>query len=245
MRHVLNFIIFLFFLLISINAYSNDTIQEFIENNHKLIAKSSSKTVDPILNDIKKYNQDDVKKFLILWKSKELSIIKDSNLIVYTEKNEDKIIAYDIFNNNEIGKFTKKQLKSIKPNSGVRSKIDSALVEYQILDEDINVRRESLQSLKRDIQKTHLKILRTAYENEVDNILREEIYKVLNFAILKFSKSEKEKLDVLSFFSNDTSLEVRASLNNLLNTSDILFTNNNKIIGNIARKIRYFKFFFK
>ena len=237
MRHVLNFFIFLFFLLISINAYSNDTIQEFIENNHKLIAKSSSKTVDPILNDIKKYNQDDVKKFLILWKSKELSIIKDSNLIVYTEKNEDKIIAYDIFNNNEIGKFTKKQLKSIKPNSGVRSKIDSALVEYQILDEDINVRRESLQSLKRDIQKTHLKILRTAYENEVDNNLREEIYKVLNFAILKFSKSEKEKLDVLSFFSNDTSLEVRASLNNLLNTSDILFTNNKKIIGNIARKI--------
>ena len=123
MRHVLNFFIFLFFLLISINAYSNDTIQKFIENNHKLIAKSSSKTVDPILNDIKKYNQDDVKKFLILWKSKELSIIKDSNLIVYTEKNEDTIIAYDIFNNNEIGKFTKKQLKSIKPNSGVRSKI--------------------------------------------------------------------------------------------------------------------------
>ena len=237
MRHVLNFFIFLFFLLISINAYSNDTIQKFIENNHKLIAKSSSKTVDPILNDIKKYNQDDVKKFLILWKSKELSIIKDSNLIVYTEKNEDTIIAYDIFNNNEIGKFTKKQLKSIKPNSGVRSKIDSALVEYQILDEDINVRRESLQSLKRDIQKTHLKILRTAYENEVDNILREEIYKVLNFAILKFSKSEQEKLDVLSFFSNDTSLEVRASLNNLLNTSDILFTNNKKIMGNIARKI--------
>ena len=237
MRHVLNFFIFLFFLLISINAYSNDTIQEFIENNHKLIAKSSSKTVDPILNDIKKYNQDDVKKFLILWKSKELSIIKDSNLIVYTEKNEDTIIAYDIFNNNEIGKFTKKQLKSIKPNSGVRSKIDSALVEYQILDEDINVRRESLQSLKRDIQKTHLKILRTAYENEIDNNFREEIYKVLNFAILKFSKSEQEKLDVLSFFSNDTSLEVRASLNNLLNTSDILFTNNKKIIGNIARKI--------
>ncbi len=237
MRHVLNFFIFLFFLLISISAYSNDTIQEFIQNNYKLIAKSSSKTVDPILNDIKIYSQDDVKKFLILWKSKELSIIKDSNLIVYTEKNEDTIIAYDIFNNNEIGKFTKKQLKSIKPNSGVRSKIDSALVEYQILDEDINVRRESLQSLKRDIQKTHLKILRTAYENEIDNNFREEIYKVLNFAILKFSKSEQEKLDVLSFFSNDTSLEVRASLNNLLNTSDILFTNNKKIIGNIARKI--------
>ena len=237
MRNVLNFFIFLFFLLISVSAYSNDTIQEFIENNYKLIAKSSSKTVDPILNDIKIYEQDDVKKFLILWKSKKLSIIKDSNIIVYTEKKEEIIIAYNIFNNNEIGNFTKKQLKSIKPNSGVRSKIDLALVEYQILDKDINVRRESLKSLKRDIQKTHLKILRTAYENEVDNILREEIYKVLNFAILKFSKSEKEKLDVLSFFSNDTSLEVRASLNNLLNTSDILFTNNKKIIGNIARKI--------
>ena len=237
MKHVFNSFLLIFFLLISFSVHSNTTIQEFINSNYKLISKSSSKTVDPVLNDIKIFNQDDVKKFLILWKSKELSIIKDSNLIVYTEKKEDTIIAYDIFNNNEIGKFTKKQLKSIKPNSGVRSKIDSALVEYQILDEDINVRRESLQSLKRDIQKTHLKILRTAYENEVDNNLREEIYKVLNFAILKFSKSEQEKLDVLSFFSNDTSLEVRASLNNLLNTSDILFTNNKKIMGNIARKI--------
>ena len=237
MKHVFNSFLLIFFLLISFSVHSNTTIQEFINSNYKLISKSSSKTVDPVLNDIKIYNQDDVKKFLILWKSKELSIIKDSNLIVYTEKKEDIIIAYDIFNNNEIGKFTKKQLKSIKPNSGVRSKIDSALVEYQILDEDINVRRESLQSLKRDIQKTHLKILRTAYENEIDNNFREEINKVLNFAILKFSKSEQEKLDVLSFFSNDTSLEVRASLNNLLNTSDILFTNNKKIMGNIARKI--------
>ena len=237
MKHVFNSFLLIFFLLISFSVHSNTTIQEFINSNYKLISKSSSKTVDPVLNDIKIYNQDDVKKFLILWKSKELSIIKDSNLIVYTEKKEDTIIAYDIFNNNEIGKFTKKQLKSIKPNSGVRSKIDSALVEYQILDEDINVRRESLQSLKRDIQKTHLKILRTAYENEIDNNFREEINKVLNFAILKFSKSEQEKLDVLSFFSNDTSLEVRASLNNLLNTSDILFTNNKKIMGNIARKI--------
>ena len=237
MKHVFNSFLLIFFLLISFSVHSNTTIQEFINSNYKLISKSSSKTVDPVLNDIKIFNQDDVKKFLILWKSKELSLIKDSNLIVYTEKNEDTIIAYDIFNNNEIGKFTKKQLKSIKPNSGVRSKIDSALVEYQILDQDINVRRESLQSLKRDIQKTHLKILRTAYENEIDNNFREEIYKVLNFAILKFSKSEQEKLDVLSFFSNDTSLEVRASLNNLLNTSDILFTNNKKIMGNIARKI--------
>ena len=237
MKHVFNSFLLIFFLLISFSVHSNTTIQEFINSNYKLISKSSSKTVDPVLNDIKIFNQDDVKKFLILWKSKELSIIKDSNLIVYTEKKEDIIIAYDIFNNNEIGKFTKKQLKSIKPNSGVRSKIDSALVEYQILDEDINVRRESLQSLKRDIQKTHLKILRTVYENEIDNNFREEIYKVLNFAILKFSKSEQEKLDVLSFFSNDTSLEVRASLNNLLNTSDILFTNNKKIMGNIARKI--------
>ena len=237
MKHVFNSFLLIFFLLISFSVHSNTTIQEFINSNYKLISKSSSKTVDPVLNDIKNFNQDDVKKFLILWKSKELSIIKDSNLIVYTEKKEDTIIAYDIFNNNEIGKFTKKQLKSIKPNSGVRSKIDSALVEYQILDEDINVRRESLQSLKRDIQKTHLKILRTAYENEIDNNFREEINKVLNFAILKFSKSEQEKLDVLSFFSNDTSLEVRASLNNLLNTSDILFTNNKKIMGNIARKI--------
>ena len=237
MKHVFNSFLLIFFLLISFSVHSNTTIQEFINSNYKLISKSSSKTVDPVLNDIKIYNQDDVKKFLILWKSKELSLIKDSNLIVYTEKKEDTIIAYDIFNNNEIGKFTKKQLKSIKPNSGVRSKIDSALVEYQILDEDINVRRESLQSLKRDIQKTHLKILRTAYENEIDNNFREEINKVLNFAILKFSKSEQEKLDVLSFFSNDTSLEVRASLNNLLNTSDILFTNNKKIMGNIARKI--------
>ena len=237
MKHVFNSFLLIFFLLISFSVHSNTTIQEFINSNYKLISKSSSKTVDRVLNYIKIFNQDDVKKFLILWKSKELSIIKDSNLIVYTEKNEDTIIAYDIFNNNEIGKFTKKQLKSIKPNSGVRSKIDSALVEYQILDQDINVRRESLQSLKRDIQKTHLKILRTAYENEIDNNFREEIYKVLNFAILKFSKSEQEKLDVLSFFSNDTSLEVRASLNNLLNTSDILFTNNKKIMGNIARKI--------
>ena len=237
MKHVFNSFLLIFFLLISFSVHSNTTIQEFINSNYKLISKSSSKTVDPVLNDIKIFNQDDVKKFLILWKSKELSLIKDSNLIVYTEKKEDIIIAYDIFNNNEIGKFTKKQLKSIKPNSGVRSKIDSALVEYQILDEDINVRRESLQSLKRDIQKTHLKILRTAYENEIDNNFREEINKVLNFAILKFSKSEQEKLDVLSFFSNDTSLEVRASLNNLLNTSDILFTNNKKIMGNIARKI--------
>ena len=109
MKHVFNSFLLIFFLLISFSVHSNTTIQEFINSNYKLISKSSSKTVDPVLNDIKIFNQDDVKKFLILWKSKELSIIKDSNLIVYTEKKEDTIIAYEILNNIEMVKFTKKK----------------------------------------------------------------------------------------------------------------------------------------
>ena len=63
------FSIFLCFslLILGFQSKADGNIRVFIQENNKLISKSSSKTVGPVLKEIKKFDQDDIIKFLNLW----------------------------------------------------------------------------------------------------------------------------------------------------------------------------------
>ena len=233
------FSIFLCFslLILGFQSKADGNIRVFIQENNKLISKSSSKTVGPVLKEIKKFDQDDIIKFLNLWKTKKLYLIKKSGAIVYVIKEGDYYSAFDIFNNEKIAEFDKKEIKNIKPNSGVRSKIDASLVEYQIFNSNIEIRKKAIGYLNKNVEKSHLKLLRQASDTEVNKSLKEKILKILKFAILEFSEDHNEKIKIIESFSRDTSLEVRASLNKLLKTSDIKIRKNKKLDINEARII--------
>ena len=232
------YIIFLYVFFINLPAVAHhDEFNIFLIENSENIIKSSAKTVDSILRDIQSFDDEIVSRFLELWKSKSLYYIKDTKQVVIVNENEESLDALEIDGLTRIGNYSKKEIKKIKPNSGVRAKIDSILVKYQISNSDINVRQKSIESLKRNIRPEHLEVLQDAYINESDAELKTVIDRLLKFAIVKYSDSNDKKLEIIESFKGDTAIEIRASLNQLLNSSEVkvgISLPNNK---NIARVI--------
>ena len=154
------YIIFLYAFFINLPAVAHhDEFNIFLIENSENIIKSSAKTVDSILRDIQSFDDEIVSRFLELWKSKSLYYIKDTKQVVIVNENEESLDALEIDGLTRIGNYSKKEIKKIKPNSGVRAKIDSILVKYQISNSDINVRQKSIESLKRNIRPEHLSLI--------------------------------------------------------------------------------------
>ena len=216
------YIIFLYVFFINLPAVAHhDELNIFLIENSENIIKSSAKTVDSILRDIQSFDDEIVSRFLELWKSKSLYYIKDTKQVVIVNENEESLDALEIDGLTRIGNYSKKEIKKIKPNSGVRAKIDSILVKYQISNSDINVRQKSIESLKRNIRPEHLEVLQDAYINESDAELKTAIDRLLKFEIIKHSDSNDKKLEIIESFKGDTAIEIRASLNQLLNSSEV------------------------
>ncbi len=228
------FLIILFSLLSFNSAFSEENFDNFLFKNSKLIINSSSKTVGTFLEKINVYDQNTVSRFLNLWKNKKLFYIKETKKIVLISKFDNKTYyAIDIFSNAKIGKKKKKDFKKIKPNSGVRAKIATALVNFQIFSNDKNKRINSINALEKKILPEHLKLLRKAFLLEEDDRLKIKIKKLLQFAILQHGTDDKEKIKVLNELKTNTSIEVRAVLSKLLRTSEIKVTRNIEDLNNL------------
>ena len=231
----MKYLLIILFSLLSFNsAFSEENFDNFLFKNSKLIINSSSKTVGTFLEKINVYDQNTVSRFLNLWKNKKLFYIKETKKIVLISKFDNKTYyAIDIFSNAKIGKKKKKDFKKIKPNSGVRTKIATALVNFQIFSNDKNKRINSINALEKKILPEHLKLLRKAFLLEEDDRLKIKIKKLLQFAILQHGTDDKEKIKVLNELKTNTSIEVRAVLSKLLRTSEIKVTRNIEDLNNL------------
>ena len=231
----MKYLLIILFSLLSFNsAFSEENFDNFLFKNSKLIINSSSKTVGTFLEKINVYDQNTVSRFLNLWKNKKLFYIKETKKIVLISKFDNKTYyAIDIFSNAKIGKMRKKDFKKIKPNSGVRAKIATALVNFQIFSNDKNKRINSINALEKKILPEHLKLLRKAFLLEEDDRLKIKIKKLLQFAILQHGTDDKEKIKVLNELKTNTSIEVRAVLSKLLRTSEIKVTRNIEDLNNL------------
>ena len=176
-------LLFSFLLVLSVltapqRAIASSEFIEILNKNVALIQKSSSKTVAPVLAEIQSYGTRIAADFLKDWKNKELFFIKESSRIIRvdsTGKNEDdkKIVTIsDAVTNEKLGTRLSKDVKQIKPNSGVRAKIASALVPVLLASENIQDRQEGLDTLSRDIKSSHLEPLKNAIAAERNEDLK-------------------------------------------------------------------------
>jgi len=70
------------------------------------------------------------------------------------------------------GEFPRTELEQLKPNSGIRALIATALVQFQLNDPDRAKREDALTSIQRDPEAAHLEPLRASIESEPDGISR-------------------------------------------------------------------------
>ena len=202
------------------HAQSSD-LAAVIDTHRAAIAKASRKTIDPVLADMIATGSELVPEFLEKWRDKDLWEVKESGAFVYALKEGDGYALTDPLSREPLGTATKKELKQLKPNSGVRSVIATALVQFQLSDPDLARRSAGVQSIERDPEAAHLGPLRASIESEPDADLKARKIRLERLLTVRFDEDEAARVGAIESFKGDLGIDARAALNPLLVTRTV------------------------
>ena len=201
----------------SLYASQNLKFENVLSENFKLITKSSSKTIDPVIKKLLNTNAPIVGDFLKKWKNKKLYFIKKTKSIVsLKEINTNGYELVQFSNKKNLGFFKKAEIKKIKPNSGVRSKISNALIGFQLLSTDVDIRVKGLETLSRKFNPEHLTPLKNALAKETNLKIKKRMSQLLIFGTIQYSKNENEIISSLKSLEGNLSIEARGVISSLL-----------------------------
>ena len=221
----------------SLYASQNVKFENVLSENFKLITKSSSKTIDPVIKKLLNTNDPIVGDFLKKWKNKKLYFIKNTSSIVSLKEistNGYELVQFS--NKKNLGFFKKTEIKKIKPNSGVRSKISNALIGFQLLSKDVDMRVKSLETLRRKFNPEHLTPLKNALAKETNLKIKERMSQLLIFGTIQNSDNENEIISSLKSLEGNLSIEARGTISSLLKNK-IFVSTQKPTSPNLARII--------
>lgn len=200
-------------------APAMSALQTVVQANFPKIKRGSVKTAQPVIDAIQETGEPGASRFLKDWQSKDLWYRKADELIVTVKKSKGKTFdLIDITSGAVIGQAAKKELKQIKPNSGVRALLGAALVASQLVSVDLATRKESLDSLARDPKASHLAPLRKAIAKESDAGLKAQMSRLERLLTMQYESDIPARVAAIEAFSGDLGLDVRARLNPMLET---------------------------
>ena len=215
-----NFIFFVGLLLFaSASVASEKDLKEFIWTNKVNFHKSSSKTISPVIESLLELKSVGTEKFLSRWLKKELWFRKSDGLVVIAKKLEKKSYQiFDVVDEQLIEVIDKKKIKQIKPNSGVRAIISSALVQFQLLNADPIIRSKTLDSIARKPDEKFRMPLRKAIELENNLTIKNRMIRLEKLLTVRFEKNILQRVEVIRSFKNDLGIDVRGVLNQIIRT---------------------------
>lgn len=195
-------------------------IQPILQDHQALIVKSSRKTIGPAIDAVANSGLPQAQAVLQAWAAKEMWQRKEDGLFFLGKKLDSKTYALTDFDSGmAVGEFAKKDLKQIKPNSGIRALIGTALVQLQLSDPDIEARKAALLSIESDPEASLLAPLRASIEGEPDAALKAQKQRLERLLTIGYETDEAARLTAISDMSGDLGVDVRATLNPLLTTS--------------------------
>lgn len=223
MNYLAKILLILFVFLMNNNilyASENKSLKEILFKNFNLIIKSSSKTIDPVITELLTNKPQNLESFFKIWKDKNLYFIKNSKqFVTVKKKNQTGYELIALTDKKNLGFFNKKEVKRIKPNSGVRSKISEALIGFQLLSKNPQARLKSLETLTRKFSPQYLKPLKKAWETEPNLQLKNKMSELIIFGTLKYSNEDLEKIKSLKLLEGNLSIEARGAIASLLKSS--------------------------
>ena len=220
----ISFIFSAFIILTALNSTSyaqtaEEMFNQVLEQEFNLIQRSSVKTVKPVLQKIQDTKFKGASNFLQQWQKKELWFRKEDEKFFYVKTDDKKTYQlFDVVTGKPTTTAQKKDIKQVKPNSGVRGLLAASLVQFQLENPDLEVRRASLKSLERDPKPEHLNALRGAIDKETDDELREQLSRLERLLTIQFDEDEAKRVEAIKKFDGDLKLDARARLNPILNS---------------------------
>jgi urea transport system permease protein len=195
------------------------TLQPILQEHGALIAKSSRKTVAPAIDAIATSGVPQAQVFLEQWAGKNIWMRKSDGVLFIGEKLDAKTYALtDIDGGAGFDGVAKSDLKQLKPNSGVRAMIQTALVQFQLSDDDPERRQDALTSIARDPEASLLAHLRASIEGETDDVLLAQKQRLERLLSIGYDPDTAVRVAAIKDMSGDLGVDVRAALNPLLST---------------------------
>ena len=219
-------------------AAQQSDIQSVLQEHRAQIIKSSRKTIEPAIAALRDSGLPEAQAVLQKWQSKELWVRKSDELFVFVEEANDTYSLIDIANGEVIGTSDKKDLKQLKPNSGVRAMIGAALVQFQLTDPDPVRRRESLLAIERDGEAAHLPALIGSVEGETDPDIKALKERLVGLLTIQFGEDEADRVAAIEAVSSDIGVDVRGKLNPLLAVRRAVVEGQPPETENVARVLK-------
>ncbi|PSL21209.1 urea ABC transporter permease subunit UrtB [Shimia abyssi] len=195
-------------------------IQTILQEHGDIIAKGSRKTIAPAIEAIAASGLTQAQTVLQTWQSKDMWRRKSDGLFFSGEEIAKKTYRLTDFDTGEaIGELDKGDLKQLKPNSGVRALIGVALVQFQLSDPDATRRLEALTAIQRDPEISHLAPLRASIPGESNPTIKARKEQLETLLTISFDTDEAARIAAITRISGDISLDTRATLNTLLDTT--------------------------
>lgn len=218
MRHL--FAALVAFVLLIPAALQAGPVQDLLQDHGTAVAKSSRKTIQPTIDALAASGLSEIQGILQKWQARELWQRKEDGLFFIGEEVEKRVYRLtDVDTGEVVGDYPKKELKQVKPNSGVQALIGTALVRFQLTDPDAALRTAALDSIERDPAPELLAPLRASIAEEPDPALKARKDRLNTLLTIRFGADDAERIAAITAVSGDLGVDVRATLNPLLDST--------------------------
>ncbi|MEM7546817.1 MAG: urea ABC transporter permease subunit UrtB [Pseudomonadota bacterium] len=239
MNRLINTVFLILALAVATGARAEDPspLAAILEEHSEIIQKGSRRTIQPAIDALRDSGIPQAQIVLERWRDKDVWVRKEDGLLLRAETDDRKTYRlFDIVTGEVIGEAVKKEVKQIKPNSGVRALISAALVQFQLSDPDKAKRLASLDAIQRDPDARQLAALRASIEGEPDAEVMALKQRIERLLTLRFDEDEAARIAAINSFSTDLGVDARAALNPLLATRTVV-TDGARPEANIARQL--------
>ena len=214
MRHVFLALIMLFGATLAASA---QTLQSILQSHVEEIASPSRNSVGVALDDLVASGLPQVTDFLEQWVEKNVWQSGDGTFFIAAET--DNVLTLTDIDTGEQRTAPAEGFIQLKPNGGVRRVIGTALVQFQLSDPDLTRRETAVASIARRPEAAQMAPLLASIDGETDAALKTRKIQLANLLSARFAQTPTDRIAAIDSLATDTSVEVRAVLNQILSTS--------------------------
>ena len=211
-------------------------VQDVLQSQRALLEKSSRRTIGPAIDTLVASELPQMQNVLEVWQAKQMWQRKADGLFFSATRNADGTFSLQDFEDGaDAGTAVSTELRQLKPNSGVRAMIATALVQFQLSDPDVAKRADALNSIARDPGAALLAPLRASITEETDAGILARKVRLERLMSMAYDNDVPTRVAAISDMSGDLGVDFRATLNPILRTT--LVVSKSEPDGNIAREL--------